>query len=75
MVMKIRDLSLDGRANPEIAELFQHITGCEAEVTSGQTFKQKTVTVMGDSNSILSSLKVAVDERRRAPRSHRGTSG
>ena len=61
MNVRVKAPPLDGRANKEVAELFREITGCRSEVTSGQTSRQKTVTVHGDLGAILASLEAAVD--------------
>lgn len=74
-IVRVRSPPLDGRANREVAELFHGITGCRAEVTAGQTSRQKTVTVWGDPAGISGALEEAADGRRRAPRIDKGASG
>ena len=59
--VRVKAPPLDGRANKEVAELFRDMTGCRAEVTSGQTSRQKTVTVYGDPTSVLSAMEGEVD--------------
>ena len=61
MNVRVKAPPLDGRANREVAELFRDITGCRVEVTSGQTSRQKTVTVYGDPSAVLASLGGEVD--------------
>ena len=59
--VRVRAPPLDGRANREVAEMFREMTGCRSEVTSGQTSRQKTVTVYGDPSAIMASLGGGVD--------------
>ena len=61
MNVRVRAPPLDGRANREVAEMFREMTGCRSEVTSGQTSRQKTVTVYGDPSAIMASLGGGVD--------------
>ena len=58
---RVKAPPLDGRANKEVAELFRDMTGCRAEVTAGQTSRQKTVTVYGDPEAVMRSMTEAVD--------------
>ena len=73
MNVRVKAPPLDGRANKEVAELFRDMTGCRAEVTSGMTSRQKTVTVHGDPSAIMSSLGGEVDGRRRTAGGDPGT--
>ncbi len=61
LIVRVKAPPLDGRANKEVAALFGDITGCRAEVTSGQTSRQKTVTISGDEQSIMRSLEEHTD--------------
>lgn len=61
MIVRVKAPPLDGRANKELAAMFSEITGCRAEVTSGQTSRQKTVTIFGDGDAIISKLGEKVD--------------
>lgn len=61
LIVRVKAPPLDGRANREVAELFQDITGCRSEVTAGQTSRQKTVTISGEPASVISSLEAAID--------------
>ena len=60
-VVRVRAPPLDGRANRELAEMFRDITGFRSEVTSGQTSRQKTVTVTGDPDEVMSKLREVLD--------------
>ena len=56
MILRVKAPPLDGRANKEVEELFREITGMPSQVTSGHLNRQKTVTVSGDPDRILSIL-------------------
>ena len=56
MIVRVKAPPLDGRANKEVEELFREITGMPSQVTSGHLNRQKTVTVSGDPDRILSIL-------------------
>lgn len=75
LVVRVRAPPLDGRANREVADLFSDITGCRSEVTSGQTSRQKTVTVRGDPAEIMSRLGGEIHGRCRAPRVDTASAG
>lgn len=56
LVVRVRAPPLDGRANREVEEIFEEITGCKASVVSGQTSRQKTVQLYGDTEDICGRL-------------------
>ena len=57
LIVRVKAPPLDGRANKEIQELFRKVTGCKCEIVRGQTSRQKTVFVMGESGRVLESLR------------------
>jgi hypothetical protein len=63
LVVHVRSPPLGGRANREVEEYMEKITGSRSEITKGQKSRRKTVTVYGDPEKILSSLR-AYDEQR-----------
>lgn len=63
MIVRVKAPPLDGRANKEVSDLFSEIAGFRAEVTSGQTSRQKTVTIQGDPDLIMGRLRDAADDR------------
>lgn len=71
MILRVSAPPLDGRANKEVCQYFSGLTGSKAEVTVGQTSRQKTVRMTGDPKRIMSSLE-AVDGRCREARGDRG---
>lgn len=68
LIVRVKAPPLDGRANKEVAALFSELSGSKAEVTSGQTSRQKTVTIYGDEAGIMRRLEESIDGRCRAPR-------
>lgn len=56
MIIRVKAPPLDGRANREVEELFHDITGMPCQVTSGHLNRQKTVTITGDPDRILTVL-------------------
>ncbi len=59
LILRVRAPPLDGRANKEVEETFERITGMRSQVTSGHTARQKTVTVYGDPERAEEVLDVA----------------
>ena len=59
MTVRVFSPPLGGKANKEVEEYMGRITGCRAEITRGHTSRQKTVTVYGDREKILSSLEAS----------------
>ncbi len=57
LIIRVKAPPLDGRANKEVEETIRGITGCQSEVTSGHLNRQKTVTIHGDPDAIISSLE------------------
>ena len=53
LIIKVKAPPLDGKANKEVEELFRELTGCKAEIKSGHLSRQKTVTILGNSEQIL----------------------
>ncbi len=56
LILRIKAPPLDGRANKEVEELMGFISGCSARIVSGHLGRQKTVLLIGDAESIISSL-------------------
>lgn len=56
-VVRVRAPPLGGRANREVEELFEEVTGFRAAVSSGQASRQKTVAVAGDRDAVWGELK------------------
>ena len=65
LILRVRAPPLDGRANKEVEETFEKLTGMRSEVTSGHTSRQKTVTVHGDPARAEEVLDLASSGRRR----------
>lgn len=57
LTVSIKSPPLDGRANREIKELFEGITGCKCEIIRGLTSRQKTIFIKGNSIEILKKLR------------------
>ena len=57
LIVRVKAPPLDGRANKEVEELFKKVTGCKSEVIRGQTSRQKTVFILGNSDDILKRLR------------------
>ena len=57
LIVRVKAPPLDGRANKEVEELFRKATGCKSEVIRGQTSRQKTVLILGNSDDILKRLR------------------
>lgn len=60
MILRVSAPPLDGRANKEVCQYFSGLTGSKAEVTAGQTSRQKTVRIIGDPECTMSALE-AID--------------
>jgi uncharacterized protein (TIGR00251 family) len=56
LIVRVRAPPLDGKANKEVEDIFGTITGCRSEITSGHLNRQKTVTVYGDTETIMKRL-------------------
>lgn len=57
LIIRVRAPPLDGRANREVEETVSDMCGFPAKVTSGQTSRQKTVTIRGDPSEALRRLE------------------
>ncbi len=60
MILRVSAPPLDGRANKEVCQYFSDLTGFRADVTNGQTSRQKTVRVHGDPGKVMAKL-VGID--------------
>jgi uncharacterized protein (TIGR00251 family) len=56
LLIRVRSPPSDGRANREVEELMENMTGCRSEIIKGHTSRQKTVMIHGDPDDILRSL-------------------
>ncbi len=74
LILRVSAPPLDGRANKEVCQYFSELTGCRAEVSAGQTSRQKTVRIPGDPAGIMAKLG-EIDGRRREARRHPGCIG
>jgi uncharacterized protein (TIGR00251 family) len=59
LVIRVRSPPMGGKANREIEELMENITGCRSEVIKGHTGRQKTVMIYGSHDEILRTLVVS----------------
>lgn len=61
VIVKVKSPPLDGKANREVEEVLEKITGCRCSIIRGQTSRQKTVRIDGNceeiSHSVEKSLK------------------
>lgn len=57
LTVSIKSPPLDGRANKEVKELFEGITGCKCEIIRGWTSRQKTIFIRGNSAEVLKKLR------------------
>ncbi len=57
LVLRVRAPPLDGRANKEVESTISEITGFRCQVTRGQTSRQKTLTIYGPAEAVVSKLE------------------
>ncbi|MCQ2053462.1 MAG: DUF167 family protein [archaeon] len=57
LTVSIKSPPLDGKANREVKELFEDITGCKCEIIHGWTSRQKTIFIKGNSVEVLKKLR------------------
>jgi len=60
LIMRVRSPPLDGKANVEIEEYMENVTGCRSEIIKGQKSRQKTLMIHGDPKEIISSLEALI---------------
>jgi len=60
LTIRVRSPPMDGKANREVAEYIESITGCRSEITKGHTNRQKTVMIHGDPETILGMLEASL---------------
>jgi uncharacterized protein (TIGR00251 family) len=60
LTVRVRSPPLDGKANREVEEFMENITGCRSEIIKGHTNRQKTVMIHGTPEKIISSLEASV---------------
>ena len=62
LILRVKAPPLDGKANREVEETFERMTGMRSEVTSGHASRQKTVSVYGDADKAQEALDYAASK-------------
>jgi len=60
LVVRVRSPPLDGKANKEVLEYIENVTGCRSEMIRGHTDRQKTVMIRGIPEDIIGSLEASL---------------
>jgi hypothetical protein len=59
LIVRVRSPPAEGKANREVEEYMESITGCRSKIVRGHTSRRKTVMIYGDPEKILSSLEAS----------------
>ena len=57
LVIRVHSPPLGGKANKEVEEYLEEMTGCRSEIIKGHTNRQKTVMIYGTADKIITSLE------------------
>lgn len=57
LAIKVKAAPLDGKANKEVIEVLENITGCGCELLRGGTSRTKTVFIAGNCEEIAASIQ------------------
>ncbi len=61
IIIRVKAPPLDGRANKEVEDVFRDVTGCKCSVIRGQTSRQKTILIDGDSETVTKRLRDIIE--------------
>jgi len=53
VIVRVKAPPLDGKANREVEEFFEELTGSKCSIIRGQTSRQKTVLIRADEATVL----------------------